>query len=552
LRKFQWPLEGLAYPAISPDGKMVAFIKDKRLWIRDMDRLQAREIPDTDGAYSPFWSPENDYVGYFQGATLRRAPVQGGPSAVLGHLPGISAGGFGATWGVKGTIFASLADQEGLMAVPAQGGEVKSVLRPDSSRGEQDFHHPHMLPGDRGLLLAVHARGENTVYIAVVVDGVRTRLLHHAGERLEYPVYAPSGHILYQRGQAGTVSLWAAPFSLNTLEVTGESYPVVESGGFPSVSSEGTLVYGFSSGAGLGQLAWVDRSGRVSGSIGRPQQQMDSPALSPDGRFVAFSAFSQGNEDIWVYDLARETATRLTFDPERDTWPVWSPDGRLVAFSSDRSGGGDLYVKAADGRGSETLLVGEPGSDIPMSWSQDGRHLIYQNTLGSTGWDLWRVSLQVDRDGMRAEGAPQPFLRTPFIEVRGRLSPDGRYLAHQSTESGRSEVYVRPFPSGEGKWQVSSEGGGSPRWSPKGDMLYYVADGSVSGNGPLMAASVEMVKGFRTGRPVKVFDLPSGVDLSEFDVFPDGQRFLTVQAVGDPQTLITVVENWAREFMGRK
>lgn len=207
-----------------------------------------------------------------------------------------------------------------------------------------------------------------------------------------------------------------------------------------------------------------------------------------------------------------------------------------------------------DGSGNEELLIGRPEHDDPTDWSQDGRRLVYDHSADSTGWDLWYVTLQAGHK-VTVYGAPQPFLRTPFNEFYGHISPDERYIAYISNESGRGEMYVQAFPGGGSKWQVSADGGSDPRWSPKGDELFYLA-AQFGGSGPMMAVSVETAGGFRAEKPRKLFDLPAGVDLSWFDVSPDSKRFLAVQAAGEAgataQTTITVVENWAREFAGRK
>ena len=569
LRKFDLTVDAVgnqAYdgPAISPDGTMIAYTQDGRLWIRDLDSVTPRELPDTEGGVRPFWSSNSDFVGYFtwDPQTLRKVAVTGGPSIPMCDFVGVFRGG---AWRSDGTIVFGVASaasaREGVLySVPSHGGERVVFAVADTSLDQRGLIYPTLLPD--GSLLYAATVGEEDGALIVDTGRERREIVAIQGERVAFAVYSPTGHIVYQRGFPESKGIWAVPFDIGSLEVTDDSFPIDANGGYPTVSSDGTLVYRSAVMAlwtivPPGRLAWVDRQGRVE-PVGKVWGRLDTPELSPNGRLVAFSAARQDNADVYVYDFERGTDTRLTYDKTNDINPVWSPDDRHVAFQSDaqyRGGGAaDIHVRAVDGSGDAELLVGGSEPYWPSDWSPDGRHLIYFAWSDSIAYDIWYATLR--DDGVLAlDDTSQAFLRTPYSEWGGRLSPDGRYLAYGSNESGQSEVYVCPFPDGGSKWQVSSDRGSRPRWSPNGDELFYVQSATGTGQGSMMAVPVETTGGFRRGRVRRLFDAPEGVDLSGFDVSADGRRFMAVQRVGEaeqPQVTITVVENWAREFEGRE
>jgi serine/threonine-protein kinase len=326
----------------------------------------------------------------------------------------------------------------------------------------------------------------------------------------------------------------------------GDPFLVADKVQMPSVSADGTLLYSAAGKAipGSSRLVWVDRSGKISGSIGREQEGLGTPALSPDGRRVAVSAIEQqGNGDIWVHDVSRGNALRLTFHPAQDIWPVWSPDGTRLAFSSFRSGQVDIYVAPSDASGSAEILISGDGWDFLSDWSSDSHHLLYTSNLSGNS-DLFYRSF--------TGGASMQFTDTPHGEGGSRLSPDGGYVAYGSNESGRDEVYVTRFPSGEGKWQVSVDGGTGPRWSRKGDELFFIAGNT------LMAVDVRTGASFEAGTPVALFSSDTVTPplslgfLGSFDVSPDGRRFVVVQQVtpGEPgKPVITLVQDWAERHL---
>jgi Tol biopolymer transport system component len=371
-------------------------------------------------------------------------------------------------------------------------------------------------------------------------------ILHLPGERVYIPTCSPLGHILFGRGSPNR-GIWAIPFSLSTLTVTGEPFPVARDGAYPSVSADETLLYQsraplhMAAGeVGPYQLVWVDRNGKVEGIIGQPQDQMREPAASPDGGLVAVTETEKGSWDIWIHDAARGTKTRLTLDPKVDWRPAWSPSGDRIAFGSGTFEKTEIYIKASDGSGEPRALA--PGQSAGyVNWSKDGKNLTYGAHNEGSGWDLWRLPVN---DG----GEPELLLRTPANERHPRISPNGRYMAYVSDESGQHEVYVRLFPTGEGRVLVSTNGGLHPKWNDRGDELFYVGDNT------LMAVNVETEPIFRADIPRKLFtgeqvgtQLTIFTQVSMYDVAPDGQRFVVVQPVGKKPS-ISVVQNWSAEF----
>jgi serine/threonine protein kinase len=540
LRRFQLPGQG-SLPVISPDGRYIAYTQGGALWVRDLQNTEPRKLTDAVTG-PPFWSPASDAVGYYDPnrRTLNRVPVQGGPDARLCPVEGVL---LGAAWSADGTVVFSAGGTgfgNSLYAVSAQGGQPRVFLQPDSARGERSFTAPRFLPDGKTLVFSA-LTGDGYWALTVQSGATRTRLItgSQQGEFIGNARYAPSGHLVYQVGFPQSRGLWAAPFSLASGAITGEPFLVDQNGSVPSVSADNTLVYRGET-AGLDRLVWVDRAGRVQGAIGRPQPAILGPRLSPDERYVAVGAREQDNNDVWIHEVEREVKSRMTTDPATEYEPVWSPAGDRIAFY--RSGRG-LMLQALDGR-SEAGLLASGGSN--PDWSRDGRYLVYQVAPRGTGRDLWYIDIAGDR-------RPARFLETPFDEGLPALSPDGRYVAYMSDASGRFEVYVRPFPAGAGQWPVSVSGGVYPRWSPRGDELFYV-----EGN-RLMAASVERSPGFRVSSPQPLFTgeqidaVLYGGELSFFptyDVGAEGQRFVVVQEAA--ASSIVVVENWTRAFEKRE
>ena len=411
------------------------------------------------------------------------------------------------------------------------------------NQGERSHRWPQFLPDGRTLLFTVTSPGNLAHIAAQRLDTGEQRVLIPGAS---YAQYVPTGHLLYYR--AGTVM--AVPFDSDRLEVMGTPAPVLEGvmalgnntgGGHYSFSSQGLLVY--VPGSGLAEagrkLVWVDRNG-MEEPLGAPLRAYENSRLSLDGRRVAFT-IRDANPDIWVYEIARQTLSRFTFDEGEDERPVWTPDGMWLTFSSERTDGRILFRKQADGGGEEEPLVTLQEHAHGTSWSPDGRVLSFETSVSSN--DVWMLPSEGDRK-------PTRFLSAPFFEGSPRFSPDGRWIAYVSNESGRNEVYVQPYPGPGGKWQVSTEGGTEPVWARSGRELFY------RNGDKMMVVEVATQSTFSPGSPKLVFEGVHGMfvgTLANYDVSPDGQRFLMIQeaASGEALTQINVVLNWFEELKQR-
>ena len=529
-------LENGAGVALSPDGTHLAYAAiqggSQQIYLRAMDSLEARPVPGTEGAVAPFFSADGQWVGFFAGGKLKKISAGGGPAVTLGDAPQ----SFGASWGSQGMIAFSPASGLGLQQVSDGGGVAQPLTR--LGIGDGGHRWPEFLPGGKAVLFAT---GANAATSQIAVQSIRTgeRHLVQGGTN---PRYAPSGHLVYAQGG----SLMAVPFDSQRLTVTGAAVPMVEGvvqsavdGSTQySLSATGSLVYVPGSvQAAQRRLVWVDRKG-MEQPLPAPPHVYRYPRFSPEGQRVAISIEESGS-NIWVYDLARDTLTRLTFQGG-DGMGAWSPDGKRIAFYSGKEGPTNLFWQLADGSGGLERLNTSEYTQAPNSWSPDGQLLAYLEVNPTTGYDIWVLRLS-DRKA-------QPFLRTQFNESAPRFSPDGRWLAYISDESGRNEIYVQPYPGPGGKWQISTEGGTEPVWNRNGRELFYR-----SGN-KMMAVDVTTQTGFAAGKPRMLFEgpyLPTPITFPNYDVSSDGQRFLmlkpTEQAQAAP-TQINVVLNWFEEL----
>ncbi len=448
--------------AVAPNGEHIAFRGDgpsQKLWVQDLDQQQPRVIEDTEGVREPFWSPDSNFIGFEARSELRKVPVQGGAAIRICPLPGV---GYGSTWSPDGEVIVFSSGNPGVLyEVPAGGAAAKVLLSlddMDSTPGETTaagmFAYPHFLPPEAGARVLAFSFGTVSAQTLMVqdLDSGRREVLQ-AGTR---PAYSPSGHLVYQPSSTAH-ELWALPFSLSTLQATGDPFLLSENGRGPTVAGDGTLVY-VDHVPEMYQLAFVDRGGAPKEQIGQPVDWVMNITLSPDGRSVAFSATLDFNRDIWIHDLARDLRTRLTTAPEIDYVPVWSAKGDEFAFSSDPMGRDyDIFRQRVDGTAEPEVLVGTPAREVAGDWSQDGKYLIYRRNSPQTRADLWYLL----REG--EDWTPHPFLQTPANENQPRFSPDSRYVAYVSNQSGRGEVYVRPFPEGETVSRISRNGGGDVR-----------------------------------------------------------------------------------------
>jgi len=532
---------------LSPDGsKMVVVARDAQaknlLWIRALDSLEVQSLPGTENPSFPFWSPDGRSIGFFADGKLKRIAAAGGPPQTLCDAP-VSRGG---TWGPDGTILFAPVTDGPLYRIAASGGTPVPVTKFDPARGETSHRWPLFLPDGRHFLYLVAtfanmAEQERMGIYAGSLDTHDEKFLVRANSNV---AFVPPGYLVYLTER----NLFAQPFDARELRMIGDPFPVAEQVQyFPQVyravfsaSATGTLLYQNQTDTTISQLVWFDRGGRRLGALGIAGDQAN-PHISPDGRKVAVDIVDprSGNIDIWSYDAAGGIATRLTSHPAIDAGAIWDPYGAQVAFMSMRQGHADMYQESSKGGGVEETILKSDRTKYPMDWSPDRRVIMYRALDVQSNPELWIAP--VDR-----KGEPTPFIKATYGVSNGQFSPDGRYVAYASNESGRWEIYVAPFPGPGGNWKVSSVGGTEPKWRRDGKELFYIAP-----DGVLMAVTVREGASFDADVPRPLFPLRrrepiSSVDLFSYDVAPDGQRFLVNTDVGDPTTPpLTIVLNWA-------
>ncbi|MEX2661677.1 MAG: protein kinase [Vicinamibacterales bacterium] len=533
---------GATAPIISPDGRTIAFTAQdangrRLLWVRAIDALEARLLPGTEGAAYPFWSPDSRAIGYAVVGKLMRVDATGGAPTTLCVLnPGIV--GRGGAWNRDGVIIFNNGPAP-LYRVSSAGGE--ATVMGELAAGETGRQFPAFLPDGRHFFYHASGSGERGgVYVGSLDSSETTRVLSASSGAIHDRT---SGRVLFAR--EGT--LLAQAFDQNRFAVTGDPFPIaehVESTAVPgvvafSLSETSVLAYGVGEAAGVGlRLTWLDRQGKVAGMIGPPATYRGFN-LAPDQSQVAAHRHDGEGGDIWITDVSRSTTSRFTFDPAQDnSSPVWSPDGNRIAFSSIRNGKPGIYVKPSNGAGNEERLfeTSEARGLTVLSWTPDHRILFGVSGVKTTR-DLWMVPVDGERKAV-------PLLQSPFGEWVGQISPDGRWVAYASNETGTAEIYVQSIPTGSGKWTISNGGGSSPRWRGDSRELFYV------GGGKLWAVEVAK-KGaaFAAGQPSALFDL-AGMSPNDFSfaVTRDGQRFLAaLRPSGEDersQSPIVVVLNW--------
>lgn len=545
VRKFHVLAQGLSSdrrqrPAISPDGTKIVFAAGDTLWIQELDQLDPRQLANSWRPYAFFWSLDSAFVGFMSEERLWKVAVSGGEPIPLARVPTTGGGALGV-WRADGKIvFSSSAGGSGLLEVSQDGGEMQPIV--GLQEGDVDFHEPTLLPDDRGYVLVLHgAQGPDT--LVAVRDGTRKEILRLPKEQILFPQYSATGHLVFSRG-GRTTGIWAVPFDPGRLEVTGEPFLIAAGAVFPSLSREGTLTFFRKIWSEPRQLVLVTRAGTVERAIGEPQMGLAEPVLAPDGRRVAVGLGATPRSDVWIYDMEQGRRTRLTFldDPRAFPW-AWTPRNQLI-FSLTVRGRlrPAMAAQPADGRG-ETEQLGEGHS---MSLSRTGTLVVFANNNQS---DDPNVDLYYRAPG---DADAKVFLARPGSQQSPQLSPDGAYVAYDSNESGRFEVYLRPFPSGAGQWQVSVGGGGLARWSPKGDKLWFRAFGN-----QLMEVDVTSGATVSVSEPRAVFKGdPISVDLTlGYAVVGNGEQFIAARRVADPDgstPSITVVQNWFAEFAKRQ
>jgi serine/threonine-protein kinase len=363
----------------------------------------------------------------------------------------------------------------------------------------------------------------------------------------EIPEYSPSGHIVYGPVNSSD-GLWALPFSLESLKATGEPFPIHDNGSRPSFAADGTMVN--LDDRSLRQLVWRDRDGEITEKIGVPWEQISYPTLSPNGLFIAFTAREGSRRDVFVWDIARGVKWRVNSGSGFHASPVWSPSGEELAYTATREGNNcDVFLRQADGGGEERALVSTPVCEWVTDWSRDGKHILYEKIMSQPERDLWYLERKED-----GSWEPHPFLQEVFWERAGKFSPNGKYVAYLSNESGMPEVYVQPFPGGGGKTMMSSSAGTQAHWSRDGKELYFVNRGR-SMTGTLMAARVSTAPGISLSPATALFKSPRPEEagwISQYDVSVDGQHFLFAEPLGSWEPKVQIVQNWFAAFKDRK
>jgi len=532
--------------ALSPDGRTLAMVaystqaNDYVLWTYEVGGRRTNSLDGTQGASYPFWSPDGKFIGFFADGKLKKVEASGAQPQVLCDAPN----GRGGTWNRDGAIvFAPDALGVGLFRVPSWGGSPVEITKLDASRLESSHRWPLFLPdGKHFLYLGANFAGqlENNAIFLGSLDSQERRLLVSTSANA---AYAEPGYLLYLRDNK---TLVAQAFDRRRYVLSGEPHtlsdevlytPLVDRAVF-SVSSGDVLVTQTGKGASLSQLTWFERSGKSAGTVGKPGSYCNV-RLSPDGRRVATDQIDPDGRkiDIWIHEPAQGATTRLTFDPGADQTPIWSPDGKQILFFSNQRLGSRLHLKNADGSGSEEEVV-DLGAAMPnpWDWSRDGMHVLF-----GKGNELWYLS--------RPERTVKPLLQAKWAVRNAQFSPDGRWIAYASNETGRMEIYVSPFSNGKGKWQVSSGGGQEPRWRQDGQELFYL-----SADLKMMAVAVTTGPSFKAGSPVALFQTHrrqpvSFLDVFSYDVSGDGQRFLIATKMDEANSPpLSVLLNWASEM----
>jgi serine/threonine-protein kinase len=519
----------LVYPARSPDGKQL-------LATRPLNQVKAVFLAGTDNAIDPFFSPDGQWIGFFADNKMQKISVQGGAPVVLADSSNNSRG---ASWGDDGTIVAELVNTAGLTRIPADGG----AARPVTTLGPGDATHrwPQVLPGSQTILFTANKNISAFDDASIEVLSLKTnqrKTLWRGGYFGRYlPVNGSQGTLVFIH--QGT--LFGAPLDLNRLELQGTPVPILDdvasdpttAGGRLDVAAlAGALVY--RSGKAVAQtwqVSWLDSSAKTQRLLEKPGVYY-TPRISPDGRRLAIALETGKDLDTWIYDLQRESLSRLTYTSQGGLYPLWSPDGKFIVFESRSSSISSIQWIRSDGAGEVQKLLESENELIPGSLSPDGRRLAYTGVSRETGQDLWTVALDLSDPEHPKAAKPELFLRTPAKERDPAFSPDGRWIAYTSTESGIAEVYVRPFPGPGGKWQISNGGGKYARWSPSGHALFYQAlgDGAIMAADYTAAADSFSAAKSRVAVSAKVNDATGD---SNWDLAPDGKRFVVFPAL-DP------------------
>jgi serine/threonine-protein kinase len=537
---------------ISPGGTRLVYVSQNRLFTRQLDQDQATELPGTEGAYAPFFSPDGQWVAFFAGANLNKISVAGGAVIVLCNAALL---GMGGSWGEDGTIIAALSQAGSLYRISADGAAPAQLTELDRERGEITHRWPQILPGGKAVLFTAHTRfagAFDDASIEVMSLGDRRKKILMRGGT--YGRYVSSGHLLYvNRGKQ-----LAVPFDPGALEIRGAPTPVLNQIAYSSnnggaefeASQTGTLMYrSGGTRSGLVTVQWLQSDGKTRALLPKPGDYA-RPSLSPDGRRLAMEVGDGLTQDIWVYDLERDERRRMTSDGKANLMPIWSPDGRHILFASPDG----MSWTRADGAGKPQLLIRTKHSGVPWSFTPDGKRLAYFR-LGDhldTSYDLWTVPLENDGAGLRA-GKPEVLLQTTADERYPSFSPDGKWLAYAATESGSLQVYVRAFPDTGGKWQISIDGGSHPMWSRNGrDLFFESMDNRIMVAGYTVQGDVFFPAKARLWSEKALANTVS----RNVDLAPDGKRFVALMPTEGLETQpsqhhVVFLENFFDELRRR-
>ncbi len=524
--------------SVSPDGTRLAFIAHTgtadAIWIRPFSDIQARQLKGTDGARGLFWSPDAASIGFFASGKLRTIEVATEETQVLCDAPAA----FGGTWGPDDTILFSPDERSPIQKVNARGGTPAQVTSLDSSRHDQAHRWPQFLPDGRHFIYMPWTDGTTLRPIQLAaLDGTPSRTLFEAqsaavvaGDYLLYVVENPS-RLMARRFDAATLQLQGTPVTAVTDDNVDYNWLTGESG-----ASAGGATLAYTTGKySFSRLTWLDRTGRPGATLGEPGAYFD-PRLSPDGAAVALEKhdWSRGSGDIWTVDLSRGAFSRLTSAPGFESTAIWAPDGRRVAFSSDQGPAPMIYVRNANGTGTEEVLVSPPARSFPTDWSPDGRHVLFMLNGGATRTDIWSYDVQ----GRTAA----PLLASAFDEGWATFSPDGKWIAYVSDENQEPQVYVRSFPGGEVRAQISTGGGAQPQWRRDGRELFYLAPDNT-----LMAVGIQTAGRIGATTPQALFtaNVEQGKTIrNQYSASAAGQHFLILSAINPGASPIVAVLNW--------
>jgi len=526
--------------AISPDGRYVVYRADategaNRLRLRPMDEFGERTLGGSEGGFAPFISPDGSEVGFFTDRDMRIVPASGGSSQWVCEAYGYTSG----AWGLDGTIIYSTGRSgentlPGLSRVRATGGASEVLTTVEPAKNERAHVMPEFLPDGKHILFTV----ETDTARRIAILSLETLQYHVLLDDASQPHYAPTGHLVFYN--YNSLKVFAVPFDPTTLRVTDRRVQVLgDLTREAVVSKNGTLAYMPVRDEAGNAAVWVDRQGQVTTLFDQPGSWVE-PRLSPDGTRLILRQTQSPNCFLWLFDLGRSTLTRLTFEGDSHA-PVWSGDGRYVLFGMERDAMRSLYRMPIDGSAPPERIWKGEGPQYPGRGPADGALVPFEEENAQNNVDIWVLTLQ-------GEPKAEPFLQTPFRDDSASFSPDGKWIAYTSNESGRDEVYVRPYPGPGGKNPVSTDGGGGPLWSKDGKELFYARGDA------MMAVEVNTDPAFSASTPHKLFEGKFAWErILNYDVAPDGKRFVLIkpQGGGGASQELRVVLNWFEELKAK-